>query len=144
MIIISIIQRYNIYCIYRILFILNNKFRYFFWIPAWCQNVELPITLYDPRITLDKSVLPPLASSFLSLLPFGGGMKNIGKEGCYLFLISQPLWNCHYRDSFVVCFSVFSISTSLHQIWRSSEFQRSVWRKWMQRERIHRKRSGDM
>lgn len=65
------------------------------------------MTFYDLRITLNKTIVPPLASSFLSLLPLGGGIKNNGKKGHCLFLISQPLWSCHYRDSFLSVFLSF-------------------------------------
>ena len=54
---------------------------------------------------------PPLPPSFLSLLPFGSGMKKNGGKRCCLFLISWLLCSCHYRDFFLSFIS--SINTSL-------------------------------
>ena len=76
---------------------------------------------------------PPLPPSFLSLLPFGGGMKKNGGKRCYLFLISWLLCSCHYRDFFLSFIS--SINTSLTASVDVLN-AKSLWRKWMQKEFI--------
>lgn len=116
-------------------------FSEFFWLSKWGPLMSL----YDLEIALNKSTEPPYYLHFFVFFffPFGDGMKNHEGKKCCLFLIFWLLWSCHYR-SFFLFLSCLFYQHMFNCIFRISECQKSMWRKWMQKERLHRKRIVDM